>query len=157
PLPFSTLGSFTSLDVERIEVLKGPQGTLYGENSTGGAINYLSNKPTDTFHSGGELSYGRFNDLDVSGFVSGPLTDTLSARLSAHKETSNPWQHSLTRPNDRLGAKDISNARLLPEGKPRWELTVQLKLHICEDRRQPQAPQFQGINPENAFALFVDG
>ena len=157
PLPFSTLGSFTSLDVERIEVLKGPQGTLYGENSTGGAINYLANKPTDTFHSGGELSYGRFNDLDVSGFVSGPLTDTLLARLSAHKETADPWQHSLTRPNDRLGAKDISNARLLLEWKPRSDLTMMLNLNIGEDRSEPQAPQFQGINPENAFALFVDG
>jgi outer membrane receptor protein involved in Fe transport len=49
PLPFPVYGMHSAYDLERIEVLKGPQGTLFGENSTGGAINYVAAKPTNTF------------------------------------------------------------------------------------------------------------
>ena len=48
-------------DLQRVEALKGPQGTLFGENATGGAINYIAAKPTRDLHYGGDISYGRFN------------------------------------------------------------------------------------------------
>ena len=62
PLPFSALTQGVILDIARVEVLKGPQGTLFGQNSTGGAVNYIANKPTTEFESGIDLSYGRFNE-----------------------------------------------------------------------------------------------
>jgi iron complex outermembrane receptor protein len=80
PFPIMTKGS--NLDIARVEVLKGPQGTLYGRNTTGGAINYIANKPTDSLVYGGSASYSRFETLEAEGFVSGPLNDTLSARLA---------------------------------------------------------------------------
>ncbi|WP_375713753.1 TonB-dependent receptor plug domain-containing protein, partial [Sphingobium sp. BS19] len=77
PLPFPVLASHSAYDLERIEVLKGPQGTLFGQNSTGGAINYIAAKPTDTFTAGGDVSYGRFNTIEGNAHISGPITDTL--------------------------------------------------------------------------------
>jgi hypothetical protein len=60
-----------ALDPQRLEVLKGPQGLLYEENSTGGAVNYVAAKPTDYFTAGAKGSYGRFNTGDLEAFVSG--------------------------------------------------------------------------------------
>ena len=82
PLPYSIMTQGASLDLERVEVLKGPQGTLFGMNATGGAINYVAGKPTEDFRAGFDASYGRFNTVDLQGFVSGPITPTLSGRIA---------------------------------------------------------------------------
>lgn len=100
PLPFSAMTQGLVLDLQRVEVLKGPQGTLFGQNATGGAVNYIANKPTEVFEAGVNASYGRFDTFDVEGFVSGPLTDSLSYRLAARTIQSGPWQKSYTRDLD---------------------------------------------------------
>jgi iron complex outermembrane receptor protein len=60
-------------DVQRIEVLRGPQGTLYGRNSSAGAIRVITNEPTDTFHTSDSLTYGSYNDFEARALVSGPI------------------------------------------------------------------------------------
>ena len=90
--PFPVMSKGVLLDPERVEILKGPQGTLFGQNATAGAINFIAAKPTDTFTAGFDDTYGRFNDNRLSGFVSGPLTPTLNARLSASIEEGGAWQ-----------------------------------------------------------------
>ncbi|TPG16421.1 TonB-dependent receptor [Sphingomonas koreensis] len=71
-------------DLDRVEVLKGPQGTLYGGSNIGGAIKYISKLPTGTFHADGSLEYGSYDTRTVSGDVSGPLAGpALTARVSA--------------------------------------------------------------------------
>lgn len=78
--PFlSSMGFF---DVQRIEVLKGPQGTVFGRNTTGGAVNYYSKKPTEEFQAGIKASYGRFQRFESEDYVSGPLSDHLKGRLA---------------------------------------------------------------------------
>ena len=69
-------------DLERVEVLRGPQGTLFGRNATGGLIQYISRAPTDTASGFLELSGGNFGTYDSEGAISGPLTERVSARLS---------------------------------------------------------------------------
>ena len=69
-------------DVERVEVLKGPQGTLFGRNATGGLISIVSKKPSQQFDAQASLQYGSYNDVKAEGAVGGALTPTLSARLS---------------------------------------------------------------------------
>jgi iron complex outermembrane recepter protein len=70
-------------DVDRVEILKGPQGTLYGKNTAGGAINIISKRPTDDFEGYVNVDFSRWETLDVSSAVSGPLNDWVKARLAA--------------------------------------------------------------------------
>lgn len=75
--------AFQMLDVERVEVLKGPQGTLYGRNTVGGAVNFISRKPT--FEPSGyvKAGYGRYQRSDFEGAFGGPISDTMAGRFSA--------------------------------------------------------------------------
>jgi iron complex outermembrane receptor protein len=71
------------LDAQRVEILKGPQGTLYGRNATGGAINYISNRPEIGTTSGGvDVQLGNYNDVELKGFVNVPLSPTFAIRAA---------------------------------------------------------------------------
>ncbi|MDO9367213.1 MAG: TonB-dependent receptor [Sphingopyxis sp.] len=74
--------TFDFLDVDQVEVLRGPQGTLYGKNTTAGAINITTNQPTFDFEGRAELSVGNLNYRQAKAAVSGPLTETIAARLA---------------------------------------------------------------------------
>jgi iron complex outermembrane receptor protein len=70
------------LDVERVEVLRGPQGTLYGRNAVGGAINIISRRPSDDFEAQARLTAGNYGRIQTQAFVSGPIADKWSGSLS---------------------------------------------------------------------------
>lgn len=149
PLPFPVLTSHSAYDLERVEVLKGPQGTLFGQNATGGAINYIAAKPTDTLAAGAFLSYGRFNEVIGEAYVSGPLSDTLKARLTGRIERADGWQISNSRPNDRNGKVENYMGRLQVAFEPSAGARFLLNINGWKDKSQTQAPQFIGILPQN--------
>lgn len=74
--------TFDFLDVSQVEVLRGPQGTLYGKNTTAGAINITTNQPTFDFEGRAELTAGNLNYKQAKAAVSGPLSDTVAARIA---------------------------------------------------------------------------
>ena len=148
PLPLPIMSSLTAFDLERVEVLKGPQGTLFGNNATGGAINFVAAKPTNTLQGGGTLSYGRFNTIEVDGYISGPLSDTLKARVAVHSENGDPWQYSYTR-NDKTGKTRNIAGRAIVDWEPSSDLKFSLNLNGWRDEDDPQAPQRIGYNPQN--------
>jgi iron complex outermembrane receptor protein len=81
PRQIASMSEF--VDLERIELLRGPQGTLYGRNSSAGALRIITRSPDSTTRVSAELGYGSFNDIQFRGLVSGPIAgDTLSASIS---------------------------------------------------------------------------
>ena len=73
------------LDLERVEVLRGPQGMLFGKNTVAGAISLVSKKPSDEFYGQVSADLGNFNYRELKGMVNVPLGDTLAAKVSVSK------------------------------------------------------------------------
>lgn len=146
PLSFSPMARGAILDLERVEVLKGPQGTLFGQNSTGGAINYIAAKPTDVLAAGLDVTVGRFGQADAEGFVSGPLSDTVSARAAVRSENRGDWQKGYTTDQE-LGAKDFLNGRLSLQWEPGTNLRARITANAWRDRSDAQQPQFIRYEP----------
>ena len=83
-----------TFDLQRVEVLKGPQGTLYGRNSSGGAINFISADPTDIPSAKLHAEYSSYNTVNVEGAVSGPLAEDFSGRLAFVENHSDGYVHN---------------------------------------------------------------
>jgi len=120
--------TFDFLDVAQIEVLRGPQGTLYGKNTTAGAINITTNQPTFDFEGKAEVSVGNYNFKQAKAAISGPLSETLAARLAIsstsrrgtiYNVTSNRWIQS----QDNLGLR----------GQLLWKPTDTLNITFAGD------------------------
>ena len=160
PLPFPVETSLSLFDLERVEVLKGPQGTLFGNNATGGAINYIAAKPGwDAWHAGLSATYARFNTFSTDSFVSGPITDKLATRLALSTTNGDDWQKSSTQPGQKNGAPDNLAARLQFDWRPTDRLRVQTNFtgwHYGTDPEQGQFVQFIPSFPD-AVALIPPG
>ncbi|MDB5687433.1 MAG: hypothetical protein JWR77_2022 [Rhizorhabdus sp.] len=89
------------IDVSRVEVLRGPQGTLFGRNTTGGALTVFGTNPTDRFEGNVSASYGNFNQINLSGVLNVPLGDGLAARfVGRHGERDGYGRDGLNRQLD---------------------------------------------------------
>jgi len=155
PLTFPVLSALAVFDLERVEVLKGPQGTLFGQNSTGGAINFIARKPTDFFEAGGTLSYGRFNEVDVTGYISGPLSQTVRARVAINVNNADPWQKSYTTDGEIGKTKKIAG-RIITDWTPSDKLRVEFDLNAWTNRSDPQVPQILFQVPQQPCCILPE-
>ena len=134
--------TFDFLDVAQIEVLRGPQGTLYGKNTTAGAINITTNQPTFDFQGKAEVSIGNYGFKQAKAAVSGPLSDTIAARLSLSS-------------TDRRGTIfNVTSDRWINE-QDNLGLRAQLLFKPSEDLSISLAGDFNKQNPECCAQIFV--
>lgn len=124
----TTAVEFDLFDLERVEVLKGPQGTLFGRNTNGGVIHYVTKDPTDEFRAATTLTLGNHGRVEAAGSISGALTDTTLASFSAKTRNTSGYQENLVTGNT-LGQEKISSAR----GKLRFTGTEDLDVVLAAD------------------------
>jgi iron complex outermembrane recepter protein len=142
PLPYPTMTNATGLDVQRVEVLKGPQGTLFGQSATGGAINFVPNQPTGSFAAGLDVGIDSYEKTDVHGFISGPINPTLDGRFAFSAVEGGAWQHDTVDTSLMNGAERKLTGRVILNWHPDDRLTVKFTGTANQDRSDSQAAQF---------------
>lgn len=136
-------------DIDRIEILKGPQGTLYGRNTIGGAISIVTPQPTSTFQGNVEVGGGNIGSLFAHGYVSGPIIDDkLDARLSVSTARRDGYVRNLATGRDAMGLKQ-SSARLKLRYRPTDAITATLTLGAFSDHSAGQQGKSEG--PDTFF------
>ena len=127
-VPFASATMFDAdfLDVERVEVLRGPQGTIAGRNATGGTINIHSKRPTEEFAGQIRAAIGNYSRRELEGFVSGPIADSaVLGRLAVRAERADGWLTNEFTGEDFNDAEDIKVRASLLAG-----LTEGLEAHL---------------------------
>jgi iron complex outermembrane receptor protein len=124
--PGAILGTF--FDVDRIEVLRGPQGTLYGRNAVAGTINLVTRDPTSTYTGYSEATIGNYDRVTLEGGLGGPITDTVSFRLAGQTNDRSGWGKNV------VDGDDIDNQRTRAvRGKLRFEPDTNLNVTLSAD------------------------
>ena len=119
-------------DIERIEIMRGPQGTTFGRNASVGLVHIISKRPTQEFESGVSLTAGSDELFEVDGYFSGPLSDTVSGRVAFNFDTQDGPMESISTGDGLDGDENISiRGSLLFE--PSDNFTAYLKLEYSED------------------------
>ncbi len=121
-------------DLERVEVLRGPQGTLFGKNTIGGVINITSRKPTDETEGQVFASYGNFNALRTQASLSGPLSDNLFAKFTVATWDRDGYIHNVYDGRD-LNDENRRGGRLQLRWLPTDQLEINVSADVTRDRR----------------------
>ena len=154
--PTPDMLNFAVHDIARVEVLRGPQGTLYGRNSTGGAINFITARPTEEFEGFARAGYGSYDTFTVAGALSGPLTDTLRGRLSVSAiNASGSDGYAFNRfTNNDLGKIESLAVRGQVEWLPSEDFSLRLTYNYGDSESEPPLLQHVGTrDPDNLGAL----
>lgn len=146
---------FQMFDTERVEVLKGPQGTLYGRNTTGGAVVFVSKTPTDTPQGSAAVEIGNYGYYAIDAALSGPLGDGLSGRIAVNSTQSDGFQESLVTGNDHGGLDRVS-ARVILDWRPTDDLLLRLNLRTGRDKSSLNSLTTPGVGSSTTSGGTID-
>jgi outer membrane receptor protein involved in Fe transport len=140
-------------DIERVEVLKGPQGTLFGKNTTAGVVHFLTNRPElDSLNGAVEASYDEYDVARVNGFFNAPITDTLAARVTWTTANGDGWLD-----NKADGNETNDRDRYSLRGQILWQPTDSLSFRLIGDYAEVDSEQccfpMRYINDPNTGAI----
>ena len=139
------------LDLERIEVIRGPQGTLYGKNTIGGAIKFVSRKPGQDFRANGTIALGSYDQIDLKGAASGPVTDTLAVGFAVMRSKRDGFVKDSFR-SERYNDKDSVGGRAAVAFTP----SDRVRLDVAADYSHDDASLNVG-RPVNNLTTFSGG
>jgi iron complex outermembrane receptor protein len=126
--------TFQLFDLERIEVLKGPQGTLYGRNTTAGTVNFISRKPGDEFAGYATLEYGDFDYFGIEAATSIPIAPGLSGRIAVQSVQQNDGHQFNRLTSENIGELDRVSWRGILNWEPSEDLSFALNWHGGRDK-----------------------
>ncbi|MEO0032307.1 MAG: hypothetical protein RIS94_2065 [Pseudomonadota bacterium] len=110
PVGVNTGALLSLFDIERVEILRGPQGTLFGANTTGGVVNVVTKQPTGVFGGEAQVVYGNYNRLDLNAAMNFPIAEGLAGKISVLHTGSDGFFRSYT-DGHRLGKRDMTALR----------------------------------------------
>lgn len=144
--------TFGLFDLERVEILKGPQGTLFGRNTTAGTVNFISRRPSQELQSYLNVDYGKYQRAVAEGGIGGPLSDTLSGRVSFQTvQQDSGWQ--INRLNGKkIGDVNRTAARAQLNWKPNDVVNVLFNVHGGKDKSDTDL-----VKIDNPFSTEDDG
>ena len=144
-------------DVQRVEVLRGPQGTLYGRNATGGAVNIIARRPTKEFEGNVELEAGNYNALKAKGMVNIPLGETVAARFAGITFQRDGYTDNLATGND-IDDRDQWSARGALRFTPSdaADLTLMINHYKEDSHRSRVTKQMCHHDPNGALGCLPD-
>lgn len=152
------LKGFPVFDVESVEVLRGPQGTLFGRNTPAGLVKFTSNRPTQDFEGYISASYSSLDTLSTHGAISGGLTDTVSVRVSLLNQTRSDYIDTRApgfEQNDILGGYDDRAAKVQVLYEPNSQFSALFNYHTRDLDGTPTVFRASAIKPGTND--FVDG
>jgi iron complex outermembrane recepter protein len=129
--------SFALFDLADVQILKGPQGTLYGRNTSGGALVFTSNRPTDELTGDAHIEYGNFNTSQIIGAIGGPIADHLTGRFSLVVNHSDGYFKNAYTGEDPIDDVNNQAARLQLQYKPTDQLTLYFQTLLGYLRNHP--------------------
>lgn len=132
-------------DLARVEILKGPQGTLYGKNTDGGAINIISAQPTKQLSGYLDVSYSRWNTVGVTGAVSGSVNDWIKARLAGTTTTQGEGYQTDITTGKKYGKLDRGGARAIFDLQLNANTKLNLNFHWDYDHSTPSSPSTPNV------------
>ncbi len=155
-LPRTLGGVLDLLDIERVEILRGPQGTLFGKNTIGGAINVISNKPTEEFGGYAEVVVGSFNRTDGRLDMNIPLSKTWASRFSLSYKKRDGYidrlEFGTDRVLDHLGNENAFNARGSLRWTPSEATTLDIIVDYTREREESTANALVDFRPLGGLA-----